>query len=201
MRPEAATSATAVVGGGAARTPGEATGQAVGNGVAQAVGDGVARAVGVVALVPMTAAHIEAVMWHEAGMFGPEAWSANAYREELADRRHRAYVAAVDAAGTLLGWAGMRVVGDEAEICTVGTIPAARRRGIARALVRWLLDEAGKRRVRVLFLEVRVDNDAARALYASEGFAEVGRRRGYYENGRVDAMVMCRVFGKGRRAR
>jgi ribosomal-protein-alanine N-acetyltransferase len=53
-----------------------------------------------------------------------------------------------------------------------------------------LLAEAVRRGAREVFLEVRVDNDGARALYASEGFAELGRRRGYYDGGRVDAVTM-----------
>jgi len=39
-----------------------------------------------------------------------------------------------------------------------------------------------------------VDNTAARALYASEGFDEVGLRRGYYENGRVDGVTMRKAL-------
>jgi ribosomal-protein-alanine N-acetyltransferase len=53
-----------------------------------------------------------------------------------------------------------------------------------------LLAEAVRRGAREAFLEVRVDNEPARALYRSEGFDEVGRRRGYYDGGRVDAVTM-----------
>jgi ribosomal-protein-alanine N-acetyltransferase len=37
---------------------------------------------------------------------------------------------------------------------------------------------------------VRIDNDAARGLYAADGFAVIGVRRGYYDAGRVDAVTM-----------
>jgi ribosomal-protein-alanine N-acetyltransferase len=129
-------------------------------------------------------------MRYENEMFGTEAWSADAYREEIADVRSRHYLAAVDGEGELLAWAGVRVVGDSAEVLTVGVIPAARRRGIGRRLLRALLTEASARGAREAFLEVRVDNLAARRLYAADGFAQVGRRRGYYDAGRVDAVVM-----------
>jgi ribosomal-protein-alanine acetyltransferase len=92
----------------------------------------------------------------------------------------------------LLGWAGVLVVGESAEILTVGVVPEARRRGIARKLVADLLDEARRRGGHEVFLEVRVDNDAARSLYVTEGFAEIGMRAGYYDAGRVDAVVMRR---------
>lgn len=145
-----------------------------------------------VAVVPMRPAHIDALMPYERDMFGSEAWTASGYRTELADVVHRYYLAAETADGTLLGWAGLMVVGESAEILTVGVVPAARRRGIARVLLHGLLDEARRRGAVEAFLEVRVDNAAARALYANEHFAEVGRRPGYYDSGRVDAVVMRR---------
>jgi ribosomal-protein-alanine N-acetyltransferase len=57
-------------------------------------------------------------------------------------------------------------------------------------MLRTLLGEATGRGAREAFLEVREDNVAARRLYETEGFAQVGRRRGYYDAGRVDAVVM-----------
>jgi [ribosomal protein S18]-alanine N-acetyltransferase len=142
----------------------------------------------------MTAAHIDALMPYEREMFGTEAWTVSGYRTELADAKHRYYVAAEDADGGLLGWAGVMVLADSAEILTVGVVPGARRRGIGRDLLAALLAEAVRRGAREAFLEVRVDNAGARSLYASEGFAEVGLRRGYYDGGRVDAVVMRREF-------
>lgn len=150
-----------------------------------------------VTIVPMAVRHIDALMPYERDMFGPEAWSARGYRDELADTELRYYVAAEDPAGALLGWAGVYVVSDSAEVLTVGVVPAARRRGIARLLLARLLDEAGRRGAREVFLEVRVDNAAALALYDREGFARVGRRRGYYDHGRVDAVVMHRDLAAG----
>ena len=148
-----------------------------------------------VRIVAMTPAHIDALMPYEHDMFGPEAWTRTGYRDELADRRHRTYLVAESDAGALLGWAGIRVVADEAEILTVGVVPEARRTGLARRLLAGLLDTAGERGARHAYLEVRTDNDAARGLYRSEGFVDVGVRRGYYDHGRVDAVVMHRELG------
>ena len=143
-------------------------------------------------IVPMTREHIDLLLPYEHAMFGTEAWTRSGYRDELADTAHRTYVAAEGASGELLGWAGVRVVADEAEILTVGVVPAARRRGIARRMIAELLAAARQRGAANVYLEVRVDNAAARALYADEGFAEIGVRRGYYDRGRVDAVVMHR---------
>jgi ribosomal-protein-alanine N-acetyltransferase len=143
-------------------------------------------------VVAMTAAHVDALMPHEREMFGTEAWTAGGYRAELADTRHRYYVAIEGPAGELLGWAGVRVLGPEAEVLTVGVVVSARRHGLAIRLLDALLAEAVRRGANEVFLEVRVDNAAARALYLREGFAEIGLRRGYYDAGRVDAVVMRR---------
>ena len=143
-------------------------------------------------IVPMTEAHIDRLMAHEHELFGTESWSADSYRAEIADTRSRYYIAIENAAGELHGWAGLLVAADQAEILTVGVATAAQRRGLARRMLAALYAEAIRRGARELFLEVRVDNQAAISLYESEGFARIGKRRGYYENGRVDAVVMRR---------
>lgn len=143
-------------------------------------------------IVPMRAEHVDALMPYERAMFGTEAWTASGYRAELADTARRYYVAAEAPDGALLGWAGVLSGGESAEILTVGVVPHARRLGIAGRLLAALCDEARRRGASEALLEVRVDNTAARALYARDGFAEVGLRPGYYDAGRVAAVVMRR---------
>jgi ribosomal-protein-alanine N-acetyltransferase len=143
-------------------------------------------------LVAMSLAHVDEVMAYEDDLFGAEAWTAEGYRAELRDTRSRHYVAAIDEAGALIGWAGVRVVADEAEVLTVGVIPMARRRGVGLALMADLYADAKRRGAQAIYLEVRVDNDGARKLYERDGFVKVGTRRGYYDGGRVDAVVMRR---------
>jgi ribosomal-protein-alanine N-acetyltransferase len=143
-------------------------------------------------IVPMTRAHIDLLMPYERDMFGPEAWPASSYRDELADTRNRYYVAVEGTDGSLLGWAGVLVIAGAAELLTVGVVPSARRQGLARRMLTELYTQAKTRGGIEMFLEVRVDNESARKLYEDEGFVELGRRRGYYDNGRVDAVVMRR---------
>lgn len=142
-------------------------------------------------VVPMTREHISALMPYERQMFGTEAWTESGYRTELADTRHRFYVVA-EHGDELVGWAGVMVIGDEAQILTVGVVPDARRRGIGRALLDALIAEAVRRGAVAAFLEVRVDNEPARTLYERDGFVEIATRPGYYDAGRVDAVVMRR---------
>ncbi len=138
----------------------------------------------------MRAADLDVLLPHEQVMFGSEAWSRESYLDELADTELRYYLVAENADGVLLGSGGLMTIGETAQILTVGVLPAARRHGLGRALVRALITEARRRGASEVLLEVREDNLAARKLYEAEGFANLGRRRGYYDRGRVDAVTM-----------
>lgn len=80
---------------------------------------------------------------------------------------------------------------DQAEILTIATDPAHRRRGIARALLDISETELVENGVDTLFLEVAEDNDAAIKFYKGAGFEPIGRRPAYYkrEVGRVAAIT------------
>lgn len=87
------------------------------------------------------------------------------------------------------GYASFRYGGGEAEILRLAVDPAARRRGVARALVLEGLERLRGQKVASCHLEVRMDNEGAIAFYKALGFARAGRRRGYYRDG-SDAMVL-----------
>lgn len=142
-------------------------------------------------LLPLGAAAVDvAAAIHAAAVDAP--WSAETIGGLLAHPGVFGLLAL--AAEAPEGFILCRVTADEAEVLTLAVLPAARRRGLGRAL----LDEAIARvaaagAVRLL-LEVSVRNAAALRLYGSVGFREVGRRRGYYAHGRggaVDATVMA----------
>lgn len=90
----------------------------------------------------------------------------------------------------LAGYAVFWAVLDQGELGNVAVAPEWRHRGIAHHLLDAVIDRAIERRVRELFLEVRVSNSSARQLYQSYGFREVGRRRNYYMEPVEDALVM-----------
>ncbi|MEM1385492.1 MAG: GNAT family N-acetyltransferase [Pseudomonadota bacterium] len=115
-----------------------------------------------------------------------QAWAA----EDFLDRPNIVVIADLPIRhGVLL----MRFASDEAEILTLAVILDARRQGLGRALLDRALSVARERGAARLFLEVRLGNRAARALYAAAGFAETGRRRDYYAvpgGGREDALIL-----------
>ena len=91
---------------------------------------------------------------------------------------------------TVLGYVGLTYVLDEGYISNVAVSPAYRRRGVAGALVAELIRRGRALRLAFLTLEVREGNAPAVALYAKHGFRVVGRRKGYYEKPREDALLM-----------
>lgn len=129
----------------------------------------------------------------EQSVFGNDAWSPEMLREEL-HAAHRHYLVLVEQAGDLadavLGYAGILILGESADIQTIAVDGRARGQGQGRRLMLALADAAVARGVRDVFLEVRADNVSARGLYESLGFVEVGVRPRYYQPDGVDAIVM-----------
>ncbi len=109
----------------------------------------------------------------------PAAWSEQAFTNHLAASPPNATLVFREGAA-LAAFCAFRVVFGELEILQLGTDPDLRRRGLARALLAQVLAEGGTAGAAAAWLEVRVGNAAARSLYAGLGFAEVGRRAGYY---------------------
>lgn len=125
---------------------------------------------------------------HAAAFPPDQAWSADTIALLLA--LPGAFGLWREGAGLVLA----RMAGDEAEILTFGVVPEARRRGHGGALLREAIGAARAKGAGAMFLEVAAGNAPALALYAREGFAEVGRRRRYYSDG-ADALVLKREVG------
>jgi ribosomal-protein-alanine N-acetyltransferase len=85
------------------------------------------------------------------------------------------------------GFAIMRYGEDVAHLNLLAVDPAHRRRGIARALVRWLEETALTAGTFIIGLELRAGNEAARNLYRALGYRELGQIPGYYQG--VEAAI------------
>ncbi|MEW5963713.1 MAG: ribosomal protein S18-alanine N-acetyltransferase [Pseudomonadota bacterium] len=123
-----------------------------------------------------------------------EAWSIDCIARMLEHPGATALVAQGGTPPRALGFVIGRIAADEAEILTLAVAPWAQRRGIGRRMVEGLVRAVKRAEARRLHLEVAADNAAARALYHKLGFAEVGRRKGYYlRKGRspADALVLA----------
>ena len=115
-------------------------------------------------------------------------WTREMLRSQLPDGQHVFLAAEED--GQVLGYVGMTFVLDEGYIGNVAVDPAARRRGIGRALISELLARARALSLSFVTLEVRETNAPAIALYAGFGFAPVGLRKNYYDSPRENALLM-----------
>ncbi|WP_456600103.1 ribosomal protein S18-alanine N-acetyltransferase [Blastococcus sp. SYSU DS0616] len=144
-----------------------------------------------VRLRPMRLADLPAVMELEEELFAPDTWTVAMYRDELARTDTRHYLVAEDE-GAVVGYAGLIAYDDEAHVATIGVTGARQGEGIGARLLDALLAEADRRGAPVVLLEVRADNETAQGLYRRRGFAEIGRRRGYYQPSGTDAVVMKR---------
>jgi ribosomal-protein-alanine N-acetyltransferase len=99
---------------------------------------------------------------------------------------------------SLVGYAAVWVVVDQAELGDIAVDPEWRRRGIGQRLLDAVLALMRQQGVRELFLEVRASNVDAQRLYQRNGFTEVGRRQNYYSRPREDALVLRRQMEAGR---
>jgi len=90
----------------------------------------------------------------------------------------------------LAGYLIMWLVVDEAQIQNMAVHPSFRGLGLGKLLLRQGLLQARRRGATWASLEVRPSNTAARRLYASLGFEEVGRRPGYYQPEGEDALLL-----------
>jgi [ribosomal protein S18]-alanine N-acetyltransferase len=88
--------------------------------------------------------------------------------------------------GFLLAW----IIPGEVHVLDVAVRPDARRRGLGRALLRDVIDDARARGATSMFLEVRRSNAPALALYRGLGFYAFNVRRAYYSDGE-DAIEMA----------
>lgn len=139
---------------------------------------------------------IAPVLELERELFPEDAWSAGMFWSELAHARgpaaNRRYVVA-ELDGRLVGYGGLAAVDGTGDIQTIATARDQWGTGLGSRLLTELLSAATAFECAEVLLEVRVDNTRAQRLYERFGFEPIGFRRGYYQPGNVDALVMRRT--------
>ena len=139
-------------------------------------------------IVPMTAAHLEQVEEIEKTCFaGP--WTGKIIKESLAGENTTALIAQAEDGG-VLGYIFFTAVLDEGGVDNIAVLPAARRLGIASALLEAFHGYGRTHGLAFLLLEVRPSNQGAVQLYQKMGYQEVGRRKNYYLDPKEDAIIM-----------
>ena len=121
-------------------------------------------------------------------------WSENSIASELENKLAHWLVA--QEGKMVAGYIGSQTVMGETDMMNVAVHPDFRRRGIAEALVKRLVEDLQAMESHCLTLEVRASNTPAQALYEKLGFTEVGRRPRYYQNPKEDALILRLEFGE-----
>ena len=125
----------------------------------------------------------------EAEVFAEDPWTPFMIAEELSSPASRYWIA-TDASGDVVGYGGVKVGGDQADVMTIGVRPHARGQGYGGAILDTLLAWSREAGAREIFLDVRPSNEGAIGLYESRGFAEIGRRPRYFRNPVEEAVEM-----------
>ena len=136
---------------------------------------------------------IDPVLELEKDLFPEDAWSRGMFWSELAHARGpeatRRYVVAEDGE-RIVGYAGLAASGDLGDIQTIAVRRDQWGTGLGGLLLTELLRAATAFECAEVMLECRIDNVRAQKLYERFGFEAIGFRRGYYQPGNVDALVM-----------
>ena len=132
--------------------------------------------------------HLDEVLKIEELSF-PSPWSRSSFIYDITQNQFACYIVAV-AEEKVAGYGGMWLILDEAHITNVAVHTDYRMNGIGGALMVELIRRAILRGASRMTLEVRPSNTAARRLYASLGFKDIGLRKRYYTDTNEDAIIM-----------
>ena len=98
--------------------------------------------------------------------------------------------------GQIIGYAGVVMVLDEAELTNVAVMKSYQKQGVGRLLIESLMCLIAECDIEILHLEVRVSNAEAISLYRRIGFEEIGMRHNYYEAPQEDAILMRKIISR-----
>lgn len=137
---------------------------------------------------PMTDADLAEISRIEATIYS-HPWTLGNFKDSL-NAGYSAWV--MEIAGELVGYALVMMVLDEAHLLNLSVARSFQGQGLGRTLLAHMVDVSRRHQAANMFLEVRVSNSKAIALYESMGFCEMGIRRNYYptKTGREDAVLM-----------
>jgi ribosomal-protein-alanine N-acetyltransferase len=139
----------------------------------------------------MSASDLHEIMRIEKASFAYP-WSTRFFLQELGVPCSRSLLAVTN--GMTVGYIIYWLLATEVDIHNLAVDPSYRRQGIGHSLLQAVIDEAKKRRLSRVTLEVRKSNEAAQRLYRSAGFVIQGVRRGYYSDDGEDALAMALVL-------
>ena len=142
-----------------------------------------------VTITKMKPADVDDVIRIEESAYGQHHWSKESFLSEISNELAY-YYSLFTPDGKLAGYAGSWHILEEAHITTIAVAPEYRRRKFAQALLKKVIDDCYKEKIKYITLEVRVSNSAAINLYTKYGFSSFGTRKGYYQDNNEDGLIM-----------
>ena len=120
-------------------------------------------------------------------------WELKAFTSELENKISVYFAARDEESGRIVGYAGVWLMYDCADITNIAVDPDFRREGLGGKMLELLTDVSRERGMESITLEVRASNAPAIALYEKYGFKECGLRKRYYKNNE-DALLMTKFL-------
>lgn len=115
-------------------------------------------------------------------------WNYNVLKEEIENNNSKYFVAKID--NEVVGFAGIKIIIDEADIMNIVTKKTFRNQGIGTLLLENLISIVSKLHLTSISLEVNEENLPAIHLYEKFGFENLGIRKNYYQN--KNAIIMTK---------
>jgi ribosomal-protein-alanine N-acetyltransferase len=123
----------------------------------------------------------------ESACFPADAWSASSLSSHLSSPDN--YAILLLEADEPVGYVTGRLFAPEGELYRIAILPSHRKKGLGKTLLSQFFTDARARGCEQIFLEVRESNTPARTLYESFGMQVTGRRKGYYQQPKEDAIL------------
>src|SRR5690625_1300544 len=131
---------------------------------------------------------IDAVMSVDQASFSTP-WSREIFKREMNENKY-AYYFVIEENDKIIGYAGLWIVEDDAQITNIALLPEYRGYKIGEKFFGFSVQFAIKKGAYRLSLEVRESNLVAQLLYRKFGLVPGGIRKGYYPDNNEDAIVM-----------
>ncbi len=116
-------------------------------------------------------------------------WTEETYEHEMKHNDYAHYFV-VEIEGEIVGYIGLWLVLDDAQVTNIAILPQYRGYKIGEKLFGFALQYILQQGANRLSLEVRVSNVAAQNLYRKFGLVHGGIRKNYYPDNGEDALVM-----------
>lgn len=116
-------------------------------------------------------------------------WSEKAFTLELTNNKNALYKVIKDG-DKVIAYGGVWLLFDEGHITNIAVHPAYRGSGLGNTLLKDIMESSRKENISSMTLEVRESNIPAINLYKKNGFKSVGKRKGYYQDTKEDAIIM-----------